>query len=200
MAVFEPYYQPTPLTYTSTSRDSSSAFMTLLIGGAALYLFCSSMKPMPTLSTCASGMTAMIASIGKQSGVTLIDDDSKAASNGDKLRKLVGNKDKNVILLFAHWCPHCKTAREMMEKVAAEKKGSPIKFVMVNAEAVESTCLSGADAIFPLEYFPTVLANDENGTVTQCSDIGNAVEVLENPNPSSQPADTSQEEIFQMLF
>lgn len=80
------------------------------------------------------------------------------AKNELKVRRWLANPKhaKGIILIFAHWCPHCKSTLPIMEEMAKSHKD--VSFLMINAEACPQTLFSGSDAVHALEYFPTILA------------------------------------------
>ena len=62
------------------------------------------------------------------------------------------NKDA-ILMVFSPWCPHCETA---MPKFIDASKKAKIPFVLINAELVERSLISGDKAIANVTHFPYI--------------------------------------------
>lgn len=84
--------------------------------------------------------------------------DEEKQANEATLRSWLAKKsnDKACIVLFAHWCPHCKDMILEMVKTALVHKKT-CKFLLVNAESIAPSAFTGDDKIFSLQFYPTVL-------------------------------------------
>ena len=83
-----------------------------------------------------------------------------------RTRAFLEEEDSAVIMIFAPWCGHCKTA---IPKFGSLSVNSNTPFALLNAEAFprESFNPKNADHIHPIQYFPTFLVmktiTDANG-------------------------------------
>jgi thiol-disulfide isomerase/thioredoxin len=96
--------------------------------------------------------------LGDTDATEAMTDDEKEA-NERKLREWLADpaNHKACIMLFAHWCPHCKTMMTKMVEVANANKDSDTRFLVVNADSVKSSAFNGKDAVHDLKFFPTIL-------------------------------------------
>lgn len=161
----------------------------------------------------ASGISSMIAttkanelpdadtSLKIKKGVAKIIDntsDSKVASDDEKkaneakLRKWMKYHEDAIIILFAHWCPHCKDMIAKLETTVVEKKPSGIHFLLVNCESVASSAFTGDDKIYQLQYYPTVLCK-KGSDVKQVTDPAEAIQLI-NTKKSEESKEQPKEE------
>ena len=215
-----------PLRYSSASGDSTSPILLLALGVAAYVLITSMdrrapMACMPRPGAVASMLSSVSARIvGKTTAkdladggeaVELIDGgdtDSSKAKNEKKVRDFLKKDGKGCIMIFAHWCPHCKEMMKEMVKVANENAGSGVEFLMVNAEAVASGVWTGDDAVHELKFYPTVLckmdkkveqvASPEEAVATAKEAVAEEAPKAEEAEEAEEPADT--DEMLNMLF
>ena len=108
---------------------------------------------------------------------------------GKATKDFIASKDTLAVMIFAPWCPHCKTVLPKIAEMGAKMKDK--KILLVNAEALERKCFDPkeADAIFPLKYFPTFLMK-QNGGALEESSIAKIEETLVNDAPA--PAVSAQ--------
>lgn len=137
-------------------------------------------------------VTAMVGLVGGQGGDVAVvgpehgagDPDAREA-HADKLRAHVA-RGPCVVVVFAHWCPHCKGARDASRALAKRNPGA--RFVLVNAEAVTPEALRellGKD----VEYFPTCAAVGADGTATEAESPDAALALVHTPPPPPQEAE-----------
>ena len=152
-------------------------------------------KAAEVLSTCESAPTVEL--IDAKKATKAAPDASKEMSDTEKfanakeLRAWIAKHPKGVVVLFAHWCPHCKA---MIAQLAEVAKGAPkdVAFLACNAEAVAGEAFAGDDAVVELEYYPTV-CKITKGTVEQVADVQAGVEALAAEEAES-PAEAAAEE------
>jgi thioredoxin-like negative regulator of GroEL len=85
-------------------------------------------------------------------------------SNHKKLEDFLGSHDKCIVMVYAPWCSHCKTALPGFKAMAAE---SSIPTCMVNGDSLPVSSLTGPSALIQVEYFPTFCAkNGEESSVS----------------------------------
>lgn len=123
--------------------------------------------------------------------------DSEKQINLKKLTSFVESKEnaRACIIIFAHWCPHCKTIIKELVDLA---NGSGIKhrFLLVNGESVASEAFMGENAMFPLKHYPTILC--KVGTVgKEAQSLANANEILDAAanEEASKPATETTETV-----
>lgn len=127
-----------------------------------------------------------------------------------KAREWLTKHPEAVIMVFAPWCGHCHKAMPLFAELATS---SQLPFLMINAEAMPRTALSGESAIYPCQHFPTFLA--KSGDHFKAADgPRQAAEMVaqrransDTPPPSAAappslaaPAAASDDDIFAMLF
>lgn len=76
-----------------------------------------------------------------------------------------------VVMIFAPWCGHCHTA---MPTFASTVGDAGVDALLINAEALPQTALSGDGCIFPCEFFPTFCAQ-KDGALVQADTPADAV-------------------------
>lgn len=194
-----------PLRYSSVSGDSGSPLLLLALGVAAYVLITSMdrrspMACMPRPAAVASmfssvsarlvsGRVTAAAVVEGGEACELLDGDGSEeckTKNDKKLRQWMKADGKGCIMIFAHWCPHCKEMMKEIVKVANENAGSGVKFLMVNAEAVASGAFTGDDAVHELKFYPTILCK-VNKEVQQVSTPQEAMAVV-NETPLQEAA------------
>jgi thiol-disulfide isomerase/thioredoxin len=91
-------------------------------------------------------------------------DEASKKTNLQKLIKFVEDKEnaKVCIVIFAHWCPHCKTLISDLIKQANSGESVTHKYLLVNGESVASEAFSGDRALFQLKHYPTILCKIGN--------------------------------------
>ena len=119
-------------------------------------------------------------------------DDTTKQDNLNKLMSFVESKEnrKACIIIFAHWCPHCKTLLKELIEQANSGSGMDHKYLLVNGESVSSEAFVGEKALFPLNHYPTILC--KIGTMgKEAQSLQNANEILEStsddPSPDTSP-------------
>ena len=195
-----------PLRYSSVSGDSGSPLLLLALGVAAYVLITSMDRQSPmacmprpaAVASMFSSVSARLVSgrVTTAAGVVeggeaceLLDGDGSEeckTKNDKKLRQWMKAGGKGCIMIFAHWCPHCKEMMKEMVKVANENAGSGVKFLMVNAEAVASGAFTGDDAVHELKFYPTILCK-VNKEVQQVSTPEEAMAVVKGDETPPQP-------------
>lgn len=80
------------------------------------------------------------------------------------------NKSSELIFFFAEWCPHCKTAKPIWEKVSADYNNKIINGYKLNFSIVNCTNSDDADvqvAInkYKVEHFPTIKLLKDGDTI-----------------------------------
>lgn len=80
--------------------------------------------------------------------------DKPGEKNVATVKKHIESVPKLVVIVFAHWCPHC---HDLLTKLPAAMEGvdKDAKVLLINGESMPPESLSGDDALLPLEYFPT---------------------------------------------
>jgi thiol-disulfide isomerase/thioredoxin len=78
-----------------------------------------------------------------------------------------------VVLVFAHWCPHCKGAKADLHAHAA--KHPDVRFVAVNGEALAPEALAQVLGR-AVEYYPTILASHGDGAADEAPSFEAAIE------------------------
>lgn len=117
--------------------------------------------------------------------------------------------EKAVVMIFAPWCGHCHTQIKMMGALAAEITTYPI--VLINAEAVPRMAISGPNAIYNVQHFPTFLAKSGNmikptGSLKEAHDELKALDeavpqaVSDEPAPEAEEEDEEAKDAFVGLF
>ena len=105
-------------------------------------------------------------------GYTKMTEEEKKA-NGEIVKSWLKKNKTGVVMFFAPWCGHCHKAMPLFGETAKQSK---VPFLMVNAETVPRSLLSGGtDSVIQIEYFPTfaALANSElkiASTVSEAAD------------------------------
>lgn len=101
-----------------------------------------------------------------------------------KLETVLKDGSKVCMVIFAHWCPHCKTT---LKELASEAGTSDLTYVIVNGEAVDPSAFQGPGAIVELKHYPTILACVD-GKKTEVPSLAKAAEVLqEKPVKKEDP-------------
>jgi thiol-disulfide isomerase/thioredoxin len=77
-----------------------------------------------------------------------------------------GSKEAEIILFYADWCPHCKTAKPEWEQVKAEYNGKQINgytivFTEVNC-TTDSPDVENMMNTYKIEGFPTIKLVKDN--------------------------------------
>lgn len=109
-------------------------------------------------------------------GATIIDG-TDSARNTAAAQSLFGGAVPSAVIVFAHWCPHCKTAINALGNDIAEYKASfpSVQFVLVNAEAVPGAWGKNPGQV-DIMHFPTFLACGAQG-VTATESVADAVQL-----------------------
>lgn len=110
--------------------------------------------------------------------------DADKERNAEAVRAFMSANKRAVVMFFAPWCGHCHSAMPMYAELAAN---ADVPCVMLNAETLPSSVISGTNAIFDVQYFPTFCAL-ENGTLTQTS---GPKEALDKVAPAATDATAS---------
>ena len=105
----------------------------------------------------------------------------------------VENKDnqKACIIIFAHWCPHCRTLLKDLVAQANSGSGMDHKYLLVNGESVSSKAFVGENALVTLKHYPTILCKvgtmgKEAQSLQDANEILNSA--LEEPaQPATEP-------------
>lgn len=102
----------------------------------------------------------------KQVPFDVVFGDDKPLSDSDKAaftkmaKKMLGQPRTKLVIVFAHWCPHCSSLISELADVP-EAKGS---VVAINSEAVTPELPKEAVGGHAIEYFPT-LFDPKDGTM-----------------------------------
>lgn len=115
-------------------------------------------------------------------------DETTKQDNLKKLMTFVESKDnqKACIIIFAHWCPHCKTLLKELIAQANSGTGMDHKYLLVNGESVSPEAFSGDGALFPLNHYPTILC--KIGTMgKEAQSLQNAKEILNDAPDEPAP-------------
>lgn len=79
-------------------------------------------------------------------------------------------KSVEMIFFFAEWCPHCKTAKPIWEKVSNDYNSKVVNGYKLNFSVVN--CTNGDDADvqvainkYKVEHFPTIKLLKDNDTI-----------------------------------
>lgn len=88
--------------------------------------------------------------------------DEEKEQNYKRLLEFIESKHnaKACIVVFAHWCPHCKTLIKELVDAANTKDG--IKYLLVNGESVAPEAFTGPNAFVNLKHYPTILCKIGN--------------------------------------
>lgn len=116
-------------------------------------------------------------------------DESTKQVNLQRLVKFVEAKEnaKACIIIFAHWCPHCKTLiRELVEQANSGQNVSH-KYLLVNGESVASEAFTGDKKVVDLKYYPTILCKI-GATGKEATSLQDANEILEAATEAPPPA------------
>ena len=123
----------------------------------------------------------------------LIDDKEKSEENEKYLREFLETPEKKaVIVVFAHWCPHCKNLINSLPEMDESFKNSSTELLLVNSEAVPDTIFQGANAVIPVKHYPFIISKNKNRGLVHRS-LKEALEASEKdvlPPKSQQPAST----------
>lgn len=113
------------------------------------------------------------------------------------VREFLKSNNKVVIMVYAAWCPHCS---QMMPSFiqAAKKNEKDAKFILCHAEAMRKESFTpGADSLFELQYFPTLLVKMPDGTIKETSQDKIPVD-LQDESPVTESEQT-QNMLMQMF-
>ena len=101
--------------------------------------------------------------------------DSVKKTNEKCLRNWMANNKNACIVIFAWWCPHCKT---LIKELVTSVNENGTKFLLVNGEAVSPNVFQGPNAVHNVQYYPTILCklNDEYKV---CNTLGEAGQLLD---------------------
>jgi len=122
-------------------------------------------------------------------------DESTKQINLQRLVKFVEAKEnaKACIIIFAHWCPHCKTLIKELVEQANSGKSVSHKYLLVNGESVASEAFTGDKKVVDLKYYPTILCTI-GSTGKEATSLQDANEILDAaPTPDAAAAETAQE-------
>jgi thiol-disulfide isomerase/thioredoxin len=110
--------------------------------------------------------------------------------NEAMLRKFMASNGTGCVIFFAHWCPHCHALVESLVEVANANAKGPVKFLLVNGDAIASTAVTGDDAVVQLKYYPTILCKTKQG-VKQVPSLEEAKKELGLGDAADAPAATA---------
>lgn len=120
----------------------------------------------------------------------------------DAARRWMAAENRAIIMIFAHWCPHCKATIPALVEASKKLK---CKTLMINADALPPSAFVGDQAIHDLKYFPTILVK-KGDAVTQASSMSEVARELEPPEAApkaaaaeADPATSAAEEATDML-
>jgi thiol-disulfide isomerase/thioredoxin len=147
---------------------------------------------------------------------TLLDKGASKTANATALRNFVSNHkqsgDACIIVVFAHWCPHCHAAIDNLGRFLKAHPDADVDSLLVNAEAVDASVFQGSGALVALEFYPTILCMT-NGELSTMSNMDDAVAKVSTqpkvtkPNDDEKKVDTNNDEtgapitdVLNMLF
>lgn len=124
-------------------------------------------------------------------------DESTLEKNYDSLKKFIHDHKKSpaVIVIFAHWCPHCHSLIGDMAANQEEMKKDDVDYLLVNGESVAFKAFKGEDAILDLTHYPQV-ACIVDGQVKPMRSVSEAKETTlrENAKPAEPPKEAPPKE------
>lgn len=148
----------------------------------------------------ANAKTIEQSSSNKDAYKSMSDDEKKKVEA--TTRKLIKKHDKLIVMLFAPWCPHCHDMMPVMAKTAKANPG--VNFLFVNAETLPRSAFQGDDAIFNLEYFPSVCKKKNGKLEAVTTDLEEAVKEVEGTDTSVVKASVAsvkpEKDMFADLF
>lgn len=83
------------------------------------------------------------------------------------VREYLKSNEKVVMMVYAAWCPHCSQMMPAFIQTAKKNSGDA-KFMLCHAEAMRRQSFTpGPEALFQLQYFPTILVKMPDGTIKE---------------------------------
>lgn len=86
---------------------------------------------------------------------------------------LTSSGSEAVVMIYAPWCPHCKTAMPDFAKLSKEHPGT--LFVLIDAESLPGEAFSGPNALVQLEHFPTLVRKEKGKEPVKVSSMQEAI-------------------------
>lgn len=124
--------------------------------------------------------------------------DAEKQTNYKRLHDFVnsGKHTKACIVIFAHWCPHCKTLIRDLVDSANEISKDDISYLLVNGESVASEAFMGETSIVNLKHYPTILCKmgDAGSEVASLEEARQTLAAGVNASPDSDTLDPPTEE------
>lgn len=155
MSMLKPQMNPYPaylpsMYMPSSARLSSSSSKLLPLGKCSWLNTGGNKYPNVKVADCADGNWKSIS-------------DAERKSVDEALRSFL-SMGVGVMMVFAPWCPHCKTMMPQFLELTKDMKD----VLIVNAETVGKNTFASSQegSIFSLQYFPTFLKN-ETGTLVE---------------------------------
>lgn len=99
---------------------------------------------------------------------------------------LTSSGSEAVVMIYAPWCPHCKTAMPDFAKLSKEHPGT--LFVLIDAESLPGEAFSGPNALVQLEHFPTLVRKEKGKEPVKVSSMHEAI-----PAKADSKADSKAE-------
>lgn len=118
---------------------------------------------------------------------TATPEEKKACENN--ARQWMAAESRAIVMIFAHWCPHCKSTIPSLVETTKKLK---CKTLMINADALPPSAFVGENAIHDLKYFPTILTK-AGDTVKQVNSMEEVEAELEAPEESAAAAEVPAE-------
>lgn len=108
-----------------------------------------------------------------------------------------------VIVIFAHWCPHCHSLIGDMAANQEEMKKDEVDYLLVNGESVAFKAFKGEDAILDLTHYPQIGCLVDG----KVKPVGSLAEAKETTIRETKPTPTvpmevapKEPEMFDQLF
>jgi thiol-disulfide isomerase/thioredoxin len=138
-----------------------------------------------------------VTTIGKETEV--VPKDTEKMTN--KALECFASSKPTAVLIFAHWCPHCKGALKEMKARAPDFKAAGVDVVVINGESVDPSTWRGA---IQLKHYPTFVVM-QDGVPTECGSIDDMMQKsTQTKGAVTTEVDTSspegEMELFAQLF